>query len=248
MEQTDHFGKGAAFPATRGSLLQAVRSGSPNERQRALEILISAYWKPVYKYVRLKWGKDAAAAEDLTQEFFMEVVERKLLDRYDPQKAKLRTYLRLCMDGLAANDHKAAQRLKRGGGAQVIALDYESAEGEVAQLEIPAPGSEDEFFAHEWARSVFELSLARLKQECEARGKDIHFQLLELYDVDEGGKEMTYQDAACQFGIKATDVTNYLAYARREFRKIVLDQIRQLTATEEEYRREARALLGVDPA
>ena len=114
MEQTDHFGKGAAFPATRGSLLQAVRSGSPNERQRALEILISAYWKPVYKYVRLKWGKDAAA-EDLTQEFFMEVVERKLLDRYDPQKAKLRTYLRLCMDGLAANDHKAAQRLKRGG-------------------------------------------------------------------------------------------------------------------------------------
>ena len=248
MEHSDHFGNRAAFPPTRGSLLVTLRSGDPSERQRALDALLSVYWKPVYKYIRLKWNKDAAAAEDLTQEFFAEVIERNLLDRYDPQKAKLRTYLRLCVDGLAANEHKASQRLKRGGGVQVIPLDFITAEGEVAELEIPDPGSEEDFFAREWARSIFELSLARLQQECEERGKSIHFKLLELYDVDEGGKEMTYQDAASRFSIKPTDVTNYLAYARREFRKIVLQQIRLMTATDEEYRREARALLGIEPS
>jgi RNA polymerase sigma factor (sigma-70 family) len=248
MDHNDNFGNRAAFPPTRGSLLLELRSEKPSERKRALDALLSVYWKPVHKYIRLKWGKDAAAAEDLTQDFFAEVIERNLLDRYDSRKAKLRTYLRLCVDGLAANEHKASQRLKRGGGVQLMPLDFITAEGEVAELEIPAPGNEDDFFAQEWARSIFELSLARLQQECEARGKTIHFKLLELYDVDEGGKEITYQDAARQFGIKTSDVTNYLAYARREFRKIVLQQIRLMTASDEEYRREARALLGVEPS
>ena len=248
MDHNDNFGNRAAFPPTRGSLLLELRSEKPSERQRALDALLSVYWKPVYKYIRLKWGKDSAEAEDLTQDFFAEVIERNLLDRYDSRKAKLRTYLRLCVDGLAANEHKASQRLKRGGGVQLMPLDFITAEGEVAELEIPAPGNEDDFFAQEWARSIFELSLARLQQECEARGKTIHFKLLELYDVDEGGKEITYQDAARQFGIKTSDVTNYLAYARREFRKVVLQQIRLMTASDEEYRREARALLGVEPS
>jgi RNA polymerase sigma factor (sigma-70 family) len=237
----------ARFPETRGSILMAARSENPAERERALEALITAYWKPVYKYVRLKWGKDVEASEDLTQEFFTELLERNLIRNYDPKKARLRTYLRVCVDGLAANEHKAVNRLKRGGGLQFMSLDFQSAEGEVQQLEIPAPGSEEDFFAREWARSVFELSLERLRQQCQARNKQIHFHLLELYDVEEGGKEITYEEVARRFSIKTSDVTNYLAYARREFRKIALEQLRRMTATDEEFRREARALLGVDP-
>lgn len=247
MNDHPHMEAAARFPETRGSLLIAARSENPAERERALEALITAYWKPVYKYVRLKWGKDVEASEDLTQEFFTELLERNLLRNYDPKKARLRTYLRVCVDGLAANEHKAANRLKRGGGLRFMPIDFQTAEGEVQQLEIPAPGSEDDFFAREWTRSVFELSLERLRRHCEERNKKAHFHLLELYDVEEGGKEITYDEVARKFSIKTSDVTNYLAYARREFRKIVLDQLRQMTATEEEFRREARALLGVDP-
>jgi hypothetical protein len=85
-----------------------------------------------------------------------------------------------------------------------------------------------------------------LRQECESKGKLVHFQLLELYDVEEGGKRLTYSQVGEQFGIKSSDVTNYLAYARREFRRIVLDSLREMTASEEEFRREARALLGIE--
>jgi hypothetical protein len=35
------------------------------------------------------------------------------------------------------------------------------------------------------------LSLERLRQDCEERGKQIHFRLLEFYDVEEAGKEQT---------------------------------------------------------
>ena len=67
------------FPATRWSLIVAARSAEPEERQRALEILIAAYWKPVYKYIRLRWDKDNEQAKDLTQDFFLRLLEKDFL-------------------------------------------------------------------------------------------------------------------------------------------------------------------------
>ena len=72
--------------------------------------------------------------------------------------------------------------------------------------------------------------------------------MLELYDIEEGGKQLTYDEVARRFGIKATDVTNYLSFARKEFRRIVLEELRAMTSSEEEFRREARMLLGVSLA
>ena len=215
-------------------------------RGQALEVLIAAYWKPVYKYIRLRWEKDSEEAKDLTQEFFFRLLEKDILDRYDPQRGRLRTFLRVCVDRLIANEEKAARRLKRGGQLHLLALDFESAEGELRRTEIPSPERMEDFFEREWVRSVFSLSLELLRKECEQRGKQIPFQLLELYDIEEGGKELTYEQAARRFGLKTTEVTNYLAYARREFRRIVLEQLKEMTGSEEEFRRETKILLGVD--
>jgi len=234
------------FPATRWSLIVAARSGVPEERQRALEVLTAAYWKPVYKYIRLRWGKDNQRAQDLTQDFFLRILDKDFLARYDPQRARLRTFLRACVDHLIANEDKAARRLKRGGDTKILPLDFESAEGELRHVEIPSPDSMEGFFEREWVRSIFGQSLERLRQECEQRGKQIHFRLLEFYDIDEGGKELTYEQVGQRFELKTTDVTNYLAYARREFRRIVLEQLREMTGSDEEFRREARTLLGID--
>ena len=236
---------GAQFPATRWSLIEGARSTHAEERQRALDVLISAYWKPVYKYIRLHWKKENDEAQDLTQDFFARLLEKRLLDRFDPDKARLRTYLRVCVDGIVMNTDKAAQRLKRGGTATLLPLDFESAEGEIVELPLAAPGSPNDFFAHEFARSLFGLAVERLQQHCEERGKRVYFRLFEMYDIEQCGKEITYAEAAQRCGIKATDVTNYLAFARREFRRIVLEQLREMTATEDEFRKEAQTLLGV---
>src|SRR3974390_3633645 len=103
---------GGAFPPTRYSLLEAARGEATPERARALETLFSAYWKPVYKYIRLKFHQSPSDAQDLTQGFFAELLERNLLAYFDSSRARLRTYLRLCVDSFALNEQKAAIRQK----------------------------------------------------------------------------------------------------------------------------------------
>jgi RNA polymerase sigma factor (sigma-70 family) len=246
MDDTHIGGASGAFPSTRWSLIVGARSPHAEERQRALDLLIAAYWKPVYKYIRLRWNKPNDEAKDLTQEFFVRLLEKGFLDSFNPQRAHLRTFLRVCVDRFLANQEKAAHRLKRGGDVQMLSLDFESAEGELKQIDVPSPESMDDFFAREWIRSVFTLAVEKLRVECEQRGKQVQFRLLELYDIEEGGKDLTYEQVAKQFGLKASDVTNYLAYARRELRRIVLEQVREMTGSEDEFRREARTLLGVE--
>jgi RNA polymerase sigma factor (sigma-70 family) len=240
------------FPATRWSAIVAARSGDPAERARALDALLAAYWRPIYKYVRVRWGKSCDDAQDLTQDFFARLVEKNLLDGYDPARARLRTFLRACVDHVAANQARDRQRQKRGGGAQHLSLDFESAEGELKSLDPAVPPEMDEFLEREWARSVFSTGVERLRAELAAQNKSLYFEIFERYDLldalpDGAEKRPTYPQLAAQLGLAATDVTNYLAFARREFRRIVLDFLRETTASDEEFRREARALLGADP-
>lgn len=234
------------FPTTRRSAVAAIQGSDPDERGRALEVLIATYWKPIYKYVRLKWNAPPEDAQDLTQGFFARAIEKDFFRGYDSSKGSFRTWLRTCVDGYATNQRKAAGRIKRGGGTSTIALDFESAEGELREHPLPAGLSLDEYFHNEWVRSLFSLAVEDLRALCDAQGKQAHFELFERYDLDprEG---ISYAQLGADFHLPVTSVTNYLAWTRREFRRIVLERIRELTATEREYRAEARAVLGVDP-
>ena len=219
-----------------------------------MDVLLAAYWKPVYKYIRLRWTKSSEDAQDLTQDFFARLIEKNLLDGYDPARARLRTFLRSCVDHLVANQARDEQRQKRGGGALHLSLDFRAADGELAHFDPSVPPEMDEFFEREWARSVFTAGVERLRTELAAQNKSVHFRVFERYDLldtlpdgpGQPDRRPTYQELAAEMGLAATDVTNYLAYARREFRRLVLDFLREMTATEEEFRREARSLLGAE--
>ncbi len=253
-DDTQMGGHSSKFPATRWSAIVAARSNDPDERRRGFETIIAAYWKPIYKYIRARWGKSNEDAKDLTQEFLVRLMEKGFLDAYDPAKARLRTFLRTCVDGFVANQDKAARRIKRGGDIVILSLDFDAAESELELGEAPAPGTMDGFFEKEWVRSLFSLAVESLRAECQARGKATHFRLFELYDLEDAGpdrvgageRRLTYAQLAQEFGLAETDVTNYLAFARREFRRVALEKLRQMTATEDEFRREARSLFGVD--
>jgi RNA polymerase sigma factor (sigma-70 family) len=241
---------GDRFPPTRRSVIEAVRSIDAEERQQALEALCAAYWKPVYKYIRLRWNRPSHEAQDLTQGFFLEILERELLQKFDPRKSRLRTYLRVCVDSFVANDHKVGQRQKRGGATRHVALDFASAEEELGgtvmdPAAIPSPESLEEFFEKEWIRSLFGLAVEDLRQFCIERERERTFRLFEAYDLD-GNDKITYEQLASEYSIPVTDVTNALAWARREFRRIALAQLRELCGSDEEFQREARATFGWD--
>ena len=237
------------FPVTRLSAIVGTSSSNPEERTRAFEVLVSSYWMPVYKYVRIKWNKPTEDARDLTQGFFAEAIDKNFFGRYDASRARFRTFLRTCLDGFVANENKAANRVKRGGNATILSLDFDGAEEQLKIATPPAAGAIDEYFEKEWARSVFSLALESFRSQMHDAGKETHVQLFERYVLnnDDGSPKTSYKTLAEDFNISTSDVTNYLALARREFRRIVLEKLRELTATDEEFRREARALLGVDP-
>lgn len=248
MNDEDFQPGGDRFPPTRRSVVEAAGSADAEERERALESLCAAYWRPIYKYIRLRWNRPAEEAQDLTQGFFVEVLERGLLEKFEAKKGRLRTYLRVCVDSFVSNEDKACRRQKRGGGIPHVALDFAGAEEELGgkvmnPAAIPSPESLEEFFEKEWLRSLFGLAVEELRELCSARNRERTFCLFEAYDLD-GNDKISYEQLAKDYAIAVTDVTNALAWARREFRRIALERLRELCGSEEEFQREARATFG----
>jgi RNA polymerase sigma factor (sigma-70 family) len=228
----------ARFPTTRHSLILAVRQ--PEFRAEALDAIVDAYWKPVYKYVRLRWNRSPEDAQDFTQDFFAALLERDLLARWDPARASFRTYLRLCLDGHAKNAITAATRLKRGGASQTVSLDFEAAEREIPLA--AQNGDPEDLFHREWQRRMFEVALAELAKYCETTQRQTQWRVFVQYDLARG-KRPSYDQLAAEHALPVTTITNYLAWVRRELKRILLDKLARTTGNGPELRREARDLL-----
>jgi len=238
-------GSASRFPDTRHSAIRNLASQDAALRVGALEALFAAYWKPVYKYIRVRWSQSNENAKDLTQSFFARALEKEFLGAYDPAKARFRTYLRTCLDAFVLNENKAAGRIKRGGEAVMVSLDFETAEGELRQREIAAAGqSPEEYFQREWVRNLFSLTVEDLKRECEERGKQMQYDIFARYDLGESAERPTYDGLAAGLGLTTATVTNHLAAMRRRFRHLLLERIRATTLTEQEFEDEVRAVLG----
>lgn len=241
---TDIGGAQNRFPETHQSAIVRARSTDSVVRQRAFETILTSYWKPVYKYVRLKWQAGNEDAKDLTQGFFANAFEKNHFAHYDARKASFQTFLRTCLDGFVGNERKASKRLKRGGDREHFQLDFVSAEDEFELHRAAADLTPEDYFHREWVRWMFTLAVETLRRRCEETGRTVHFRLFERYDLDD--QTTSYSSLGQEFGLDSTTVNNYLASVRRDFRRIVLEKLREITATEEEFRNEARSLLGVE--
>jgi DNA-directed RNA polymerase specialized sigma24 family protein len=255
--------EGAKFPPTRPSAIGSVASDDPAERARAFDILVRAYWRPVYTHVRLRWRREPEDARDITQGFFARAFEKSHFGGYDAAQSRFRTYLKGSLDNYVRELARSASRQKRGAGRLEVSLDFDVVEEELSRsgaLDAARdPSAADACFDHEWTRSVFASALAALEALCEKQGKQVYFEVFRRYVLDpeldpELSRAVSTKDArpsyaavASACGIAVSDVTNYLSWTRRELRARVLEQLREITANEEEFREEARAMLGVDP-
>ena len=101
---------GGRFPATRHSAVLAAQSTDLIERERGLAILLETYWRPAYKYLRIRFRESNEDAKDLTQAFFTRALEKDFFAGYDPEKGSFRTYLRTRLDRFVSNEKKSASR------------------------------------------------------------------------------------------------------------------------------------------
>jgi RNA polymerase sigma factor (sigma-70 family) len=221
------------------SLLEMASAGHALSHA-ALENIIALYWKPIYKYIRVKWNKNNEQAKDLTQGFLATALERDFFARFDPRQASFRTYVRMAVDRYAANEHAASRREKRGGSIRFFSLDLNAEDLSIAS----DPGSSPEaVFDMEWRRQLFALAIDDLRGRCEREGKLLQFSIFEQYDLADEGRA-TYADLAQRYAIPVTSVTNYLAWARRMLRDSITGRLRGVTSGDRELHAEMRAALA----
>jgi DNA-directed RNA polymerase specialized sigma24 family protein len=228
------------FPPTRISVVALLKGEDEGSRRIAADTLVRAYWGPVAALLELRWNLERADAEDLAQDFFSDALEKDWFARYDPARGRFRTFLRTCVDRFAANAEKARTRLKRGGGVPDAPLEAADVAG------AHAPDEFDVRIHDEWVSGVLSLALDAFRASAAASGKQIQVAVFEAYDVEDPPDDQrpTYRALAERFGIPETQVTNYLAWARREYRRHVLDALRALAGNDDEFREDARDLLG----
>lgn len=231
------------FPPTRPSAVLAL-GGDGAARARAFDLVVRTYFHPAYEHVRARWRKSGDEARDLVQGFFLGAFERADLAAYEPDRGPFRTFLRVCLDRYVAHERRRAVADKRGGGVVHLDLDFDEAERHfVREVEVEP----EERFDRAFVRGVFDVAVADLEARYRARGKERELRLFKRVVLQrESDPPPSYETLAGELGVNVAWVTNHLATARRHFRQRVLATLRELTASDDEYRSEARAVLGVE--
>jgi RNA polymerase sigma-70 factor (ECF subfamily) len=214
------------FPATRWSVvLAATRTPSP-ESAAALETLCRAYWYPLYAYVR-RCGQSPHDAQDLTQEFFARLLEKRWLDSADPEKGKLRTFLIVALKRFLSNQWDRASAQRRGGGQAPVQMDTAFAESRFAADTHTLPP--EEMFDRQWALTLIELTVSRLRAEFTVAGKPSDYEALKSCLLA-GRGAIDYAVVARKLGVNEGAARVAVHRLRKRFREIYREEISQTLA------------------
>ncbi len=238
-------GRDGAFPDTMWSRIQHAREPDTEMRQTALTALIRSYWRPVYLYIRVKWGKRNEDAKDHTQEFFLDLFE-DLIARADPVRGRFRSLVKTALDRFLLLDHRKQGRIKRGGGRQILSLaDFEDGRNDAVAL--PQDRTPEEIFDEAWKSEIFERALRRLEEEYRKEGKEVYYRVFLAYFL-ENTEEADYLKIAEKNGITVKDVSNYLTHAKRKLKDAVTRLVAETVGDWEDLQFELNSLFGESPA
>ncbi len=231
----------SGFATTHWSLISRAATRSPEGRD-ALEKLCQAYWFPVYAFAR-KRGCAASDAEDVTQDFFAEIVQSEFLQRADPERGRFRSYLLTAVQRRIVNAHDRAHAQKRGGDAHVVSIDEPIAEK--LFLEIDDPGLDpSQTYERGWALTVLQRARVRLRDEQTKMGRLSEFELLEPYLSAPPG-EGEYAALASSLKMARNGVAVAVHRLGKSYRKLVREEIADTVDDPAEVGHELNHLLKV---
>ncbi|MEX2214872.1 MAG: sigma-70 family RNA polymerase sigma factor [Phycisphaeraceae bacterium] len=221
-------------------VLAAGRPGASRYRE-ALASLCGAYWPPLYAFLR-RSGRTAADAEDLTQAFFAHLLDRGSLEVADPQRGRFRSFLLTCLKHFVANEHRAAKRLKRGGAAAVLSLDFKSVESRLS-LEPSHEVTPERAFEKGWALTLLDRATKRLREEMTKAGKARLLEVLgpHLSRPQERGQ---YEEAANLLEMTPGAVRTAVSRLRERLRHFIREEVAQTVEGDEQIDAEIRDLMA----
>ena len=210
--------------------------------QEALETLCRTYWYPLYVYVR-RQGQSPHDAQDLTQEFFARLLEKKYLRLADPDRGKFRAFLLKSLKHFLVNEWEKARTQKRGGGEYVIPLDAEIAESRYA-AEPALALTLDEVYEKRWAVTLLEAVLVGLHESYAASGRLSVFETLKVF-IWGDQTTLSYAEVAPQLGLTEGAVKVAVHRLRSRYRELLREEIAKTVATPGEVDEELRHLIAV---
>jgi len=212
-----------AFPTTRITLIQAARGESGPLAHEALSTLCTAYWYPIYAYVR-RLGRSHDEAEDLTQGFFTRVLEKHYLRDFDRERGRFRSFLLGALKHFIANERDAARAQKRGGGRAPLPLDEVLQADERYGLEARSDLTPDRIFERQWAMTVLTRAQNRLGEEATRQGKEVQFDRLKGLLVGEDAG-LGYRSLAEELNTTEGALRVAVHRLRQRFRELLREEI-----------------------
>ncbi len=237
--ERENIPRGDYFVTTRWTVVIAAGRKSSPQSDRALGELCQIYWYPLYAYVR-RQGHSREDAEDLVQAFFARFLEKNYLEKLSSERGKFRAFLLASLKHFLANEWDKSQRQKRGGGAQHLSLDWQSAD-ERYHLDPPDPSSPDRTYDREWALALLDLVINRLRDECAADGKARLFEQAKGY-LMVGQSAIPYPDAARALEMDEGAVRVAVHRLRKRYRELLRGEIAQTLTDPTQVEHELRSL------
>ncbi len=230
------------FATTHWSVVLAAGEGDSAPAHRALETLCAAYWYPIYVYVRRKgYGPDEA--EDLTQEFFAQVIAKDHLRLADQAKGKFRTFLLTMLDYFLAREWSRTHRQKRGGQFKFISLDQLTPE-ERYRLEPTDQATPETKFLKKWALTVLEQAMNALENECRTKNNgELFAEVKELLSNDRDSQ--TYAEIGRRVGMGEGALRMTVLRLRRRYGELLRQEVAQTVGEPQEVDDEMRLLLNL---
>ncbi|HBO44330.1 MAG TPA: RNA polymerase subunit sigma-24 [Planctomycetaceae bacterium] len=218
---------GGRFMTTHWSLVLAAADCEASHGREALASLCQIYWYPLYAFVR-RQGHGPQDAQDLTQEFFLRLLEKDYLGDVDRSKGKFRSFLLVAMKHFLSNQWAREKTLKRGGGRAFVPLDAISAEDRYRR-EPHDDETPERLFERRWALTLLDQVLTRLGEEYATTGRRALFEQLRGCLAGDSAS-LPYADLAARIGMSEGAVKVAVHRLRRRYRGVLRDEIAKTVA------------------
>ncbi len=206
------------FNTTHWSLV--IRAGGESSGAAgALETLCERYWFPLFAYARRR-GVGPEEAQDLTQGFFARLLEKNALSAATPERGRFRSFLLASFKNFLSNEADRDKAARRGGGAKLLSLDFRESESRLA-LQPAHELTAEKVFERQWALTLLEHVVARLKQEFDDAGKVKQFEVLKPAI---SGQELS-DDAGRELGLSAAALRQAAHRLRKRYREILREEV-----------------------
>lgn len=230
------------FRTTHWSLVVSALNHDSSVSDEALDRLCRLYWYPVFHFVRKK-GHREHDAQDLTQAFFAQLLEKNWLKRVDPSRGRFRSFLLMILKRFMASEWKKARAQKRAGNLQWLSLSLQTAETrythEPADSKTP-----EQSFEKQWAMTLLDSVMQALRHQHAGEDKQDLFEALKPCLL--GSREsQPYQKIASEFGISESAVKVAVFRLRKQYRNLLREEISHTVASAEDVESELRHLIRV---